>query len=96
MRGWTYAAVAHAIDAGARTVRAGVIQVRRCQTFRGFAAIDTGEQEGCGALEDVQRGAVEKIREAHVNGFLATADGQSEAAVGVELDAKAGWAAVAV
>jgi len=94
--GWTDAAVAHAIDAGAGAVGAGVVEVWGGEGFWGFAAVDAGQEKGGSALENWERGSVEEVGEADMDGFFAAADGQGEAAVGVELYAEAGWAAVAI
>ena len=39
---------------------------------------------------------MEEIGKADVDRFFAAADGEREAAVGIELDAETGWAAVAI
>jgi hypothetical protein len=75
---------------------AGVLEVRGGEAFWGFAAVDAGEEEGGCAFKNCERGAVEEIGEADVDCFFAAADGEGEAAVGVELYAETGWAAVAI
>lgn len=89
-------AVTHTVDAGARAMRAGIVEIRRGEGFWRFAAVHAGEEEGGGTFQHGERGAMEEIGEADVNGFFAAADGEREAAVRIELDAEAGWAAVAI
>ena len=90
------ACAAHAIDACARFVGAGVVEIGGGEFAGGFAAIDAGEEQGSGGFENGQRGALEQIGEADVDGFFAAANGKCERRVWIEVDAKAGRAAFTV
>jgi len=73
--GWTNAVVAHAVDASARAMGAGIVEVRGGEGLWSFAAVDAGEEQGGGAFEDCERGAVEEVGKTDLDGFLAAADG---------------------
>lgn len=89
IRSRPHAAAAHAPDAVASTIRAGVVQVGRDQQARSFSAVDAGEQEGGSAFENRKWSALQKVRKAHVDRVFAAADGEDQAGVGVKLDAEA-------
>lgn len=93
--GEAHAAAAHAADAAARAIGASVVQVRRDQRTRSFAAIDAGEKQRGGAFENRKWSALKKVREAHVYNVFAAADGEDKAGVGIKLDAEARRTAIA-
>ena len=96
VRGRPDTTVAHAVDAGARAMGPGVVEIRRGEGPGGLAAVDAREEEGGGGLQHRERGAVEEIGKADVDRFFTATDGEREAAVGIELDAETRWAAVAI
>src|SRR4051812_18106161 len=89
------ASTTHMINAAAGAMGAGVLEVGSGQGGRGFASINAGEEQGGGTFQHGARRAAEKVGETHVDGFLAAANGQNQAAVGIEFDAKTGRAAFA-
>jgi hypothetical protein len=90
------ACAAHAIDAGARFVRAGVVEIGGGEFAGGTATIDASEEECGGGFEDGERGALEEIGEADEDGFFAAADGESQRGVRIEVDVETRWAAFTV
>ena len=90
------ACAAHAIDAGARFVGAGVVEIGGGEFARGTAAIDASEKQSGGGFEYGERGALEEIGEADEDGFFAAADGEGQRRVRIEIDVKARWAAFTV
>src|ERR1700686_4360937 len=91
----TDAAAAHAVDAAAGAMRAGVFEIGGGELRGGLAAIDAREQQSSGAFQNRERGAAKKIGKTYVDGLVATADGEYQAAVRVELHAKTRGTAVA-
>src|ERR1700686_2737636 len=91
----TDAAAAHAVDAAAGAMRAGVFEIGGGGFRGGFAAVDAREQQSGGAFQNRERGTAKKIGKRHVDGLVATADGEYQAAVRVEPHAKTRGAAVA-
>lgn len=81
-----YAMAAHALDAAAGTMGTGVVEVGLHQGARGAATIDAGEKQRGGAFQDLQRSALQQIGKTDVGDFLAPANGEGKAAVGVKLD----------
>ena len=96
MRRGADACASHPVDARARFVRAGVVEIRRGEFARCAATIDAGEEErGCG-LENGKRGALKKIGEAYEDIFFAATNGESERFIRIEIDVEARRAAFAV
>src|SRR6266446_9663041 len=63
--------------------------------LRRLAMVDAGKQQRRSTLENRQRRAPQKIREARVDGVLAAADGKNETGIGIELHAEARRTALA-
>ena len=83
------ACASHAIDARTRFVRARVVEIRRGEFARGSAAIDAGEEQRGGGLENRKRSALEEVGEADEDVFFAAANRESERFVGIEINMKA-------
>jgi len=96
LRCGSHARATHAVDASARFVRTGIVEIRGGELARGSATIDASEQEGGGGFEYGKWGALEKIGEADEDVFFAATDGESQRRVRIKIDVEAGWAAFAV
>jgi hypothetical protein len=96
LRRGTNACASHAVDARARFVGAGVIEIRSGELTRRFAPIDAGEEQRGGGFKNGKRSATQEVGETDEDGFFAAADCESQRFVGIEVDMEAGWAAFAV
>ena len=85
---WSNSPAAHTMDATARAVGTRVTDVRRGEGRRYFATIDFGEKQSRGSFEHRPRRTPQEVGKAHEHGVLATANGQDQAAVGIEFDAE--------
>jgi len=86
---------AHTIHAAARSARASVFEVRLEERRRRPASIDAGKQQRRSSFQHRKWRAAQQVREASVNHFFASANGQRQAGIRIKLDAEARRAAVA-
>src|SRR5258707_9743723 len=91
----TNAGAAHALNALASALGAGVIEIGLDERFGGSAAVDAGEKECGGAFEYGQGALTHEIGEADEDGFFAAADGEDEISIRIEFYLEARWAAFA-
>src|ERR1700719_1374080 len=80
---------AHLMDPCARAVRAGIFKIRSGEHGWGLVSVNPRQEQRCRTFQYLKWRAEQEVREAHVKAFLASADSQHQAAVGIELDPKA-------
>jgi len=93
--GGTDARTAHALNALAGALGAGVIEIGLDQRFGGATTIDTGEKECGGAFEDGQSALTHEIGKTDEHGFVAAADSENEIVIRIKFDVEARRAAFA-
>jgi len=84
------ATAAHFRDSAASAVRACVDEIRLHQRTRSALAKNPRQQKCRRPFLHIERGAAQQIRETDIQGVAAAANGEGEAAVGIELHLKLG------